>query len=47
MKKKRLKTLRATFYEKRKIRVFPKGLVHCFGLKVEIFFLLLFLCKIN
>ena len=37
IKKKALKTLRTTVYEKRKIRIFPKGLVHRFGEKLEIF----------
>ena len=26
-----------TVYEKRKMRIFPKGLVHCFGQKFELF----------
>ena len=35
-KKKPLKTIKTTVYEKRKIRIFPKGLVHRFGQKFEI-----------
>ena len=35
-KKKRLKTIKTTVYEKRKIRIFPKGLVHRFDEKLEI-----------
>ena len=35
-KKKRLKTIKTTVYEKRKIRTFFKGLVHRFGQKFEI-----------
>ena len=35
-KKKPLKTIKTTVYEKRKIRIFPKGLVHGFGQKFEI-----------
>ena len=35
-KKKPLKTIKATVYEKRKIRIFPKGLVHRFDQKFEI-----------
>ena len=35
-KKKPLKTIKTTVYEKRKIRIFPKGLVHGFGQKLEI-----------
>ena len=29
-KKKHLKTIKKIVYEKRKIRIFPKGLLHCF-----------------
>ena len=32
-KKKSLKTLKTTVYEKRKIRIFPKRLLHRFGQK--------------
>ena len=35
-KKKPLKTIKTTDYEKRKIRIFPKGLVHRFDQKLEI-----------
>ena len=35
-KKKPLKTIKTTVCEKRKIRIFPKGLVHRFGQKLEI-----------
>ena len=35
-KKKPLKTIKTTVYEKRKIRIFPKELVHQFGQKFEI-----------
>ena len=35
-KKKPLKTIKTTVYEKCKIRIFPKGLVHRFGQKWEI-----------
>ena len=41
-KKKPLKTIRTTVYENRKIRIFPKGLVHRFGKKFEIFSTLIF-----
>ena len=34
-KKKFLKTIKTTVYEKRKIRIFPKGLVHRFDQKLE------------
>ena len=33
-KKKPLKTIKTTVYEKHKIRIFPKGLVHRFGKKI-------------
>ena len=35
-KNKPLKTIKTTIYEKRKLGVFPKGLVHRFGQKFEI-----------
>ena len=35
-KKKPLKTIKTSVYEKRKIRIFLKGLVHRFGQKFEI-----------
>ena len=35
-KKKSLKTIKTTVYEKRKIRIFPKGFVHRFNQKFEI-----------
>ena len=35
-KKKPLKTIKTTVYEKRKIRIFPNALVHRFGQKFEI-----------
>ena len=43
MKKKPLKTIKTTVYEKRKIRIFPKGLVHRFGQKFEISSTLIFM----
>ena len=36
-KKKPLKTIKTTVCEKRKMRIFPKGIVHGFGQKVEVF----------
>ena len=42
-KKKRLKTTKTTVYEKRNIRIFRKGLVHRFGHKFEISFILIFM----
>ena len=36
IKKKPLKTIKTTVYETRKIKIFPKGLVHRFGQKFEI-----------
>ena len=42
-KKKPLKTIKTTVYEKRKIRTFPKGLVHRSGQKFEIFSTLIFM----
>ena len=47
IKKKALKTLRTTVYEKRKIRIFPKGLVHRFGKKLKISLSLIFIIKID
>ena len=41
--KKPLKTIKATVYEKRKISIFPKGLVHPFGQKFEISSTLIFM----
>ena len=41
-KKKHLKTIKKTVYEKRKIRIFPKGLLHRFGQKFEISSTLIF-----
>ena len=35
-KRKPLKSIKASVYEKRKIRLFPNGLVHGFGQKFEI-----------
>ena len=35
-KKKPLNTIKITVYQKRKIRIFPKGLVHRFGQKFDI-----------
>ena len=42
-KKKFLKTIKTTFYEKRKIRIFPNGLVHRFDQKLEISSTLIFM----
>ena len=42
-KKKPFKTIKTTVNEKRKIRIFPKGLVHRFGQKFEIFSTLIFM----
>ena len=42
-KKKPLKTIKTAVYEKRKIRIFPKGLVHRFGQKFEISSTLIFM----
>ena len=44
-KKKPLKTIKTTVYEKRKIRIFPEGLVHRFGQKFEISSTLFFYAK--
>ena len=41
-KKKPLKTIKTTVYEKRKIRIFPKGLVYRFDQKLEISSTLIF-----
>ena len=35
-KRKPLKSIKTSVYEKRKIRIFPNGLVHGFGQKFEI-----------
>ena len=43
MKKKPLKTIKTTVYEKRKIRIFPKVLVHRFCQKFEISLTLIFM----
>ena len=42
-KKKPLKSIKTTVYEKRKIRIFPKGLVHRFDQKLEISSTLIFM----
>ena len=42
-KKEALKTIKTTVYEKRKIRIFPKGLLHCFGQKFKISSTLIFI----
>ena len=42
-KKQPLKTIKTTVYEKRKIKIFPKGLVHRFGQKFEISSTLIFM----
>ena len=42
-KKETLKTVKTTVYGKRKIRIFPKGLVHRFGQKLEIYSTLFFM----
>ena len=41
--KKPLKTIKTSVYEKRKIRIFPKGLVRRFGQKFEISSTLIFM----
>ena len=46
-KRKPLKTIKTSVYEKRKIRIFPNGLVHGFGQRFKIYSTLVFLCKIN
>ena len=47
IKKKPLNTAKTTVYEKRKIEIFPKGLVHRFGKKIWHFFNFDFLHKID
>ena len=42
-KKKPIKNLKTTVYEKRKMTIFPKGLVHHFGQKFEISSTLIFM----
>ena len=42
-KKKPLKTIKTTVYEKRELRIFPKGLVHGFDQKLDISSTLIFL----
>ena len=42
-KKRPLKTIKTTVYEKRQIRIFPKGLVHRFDKKLEISSTLIFM----
>ena len=42
-KRKLLKTIKTTVYEKRKIRIFQKGLVHRFDKKLEISLSLIFM----
>ena len=42
-KKKPLNTIKTAVYEKRKIRIFPKGLVHRFDKKLEISSTLIFM----
>ena len=42
-KKKPLKTIKTTVYQKRKLRIFPKGLIHRFGQKFEISSTLIFM----
>ena len=41
--KKPLKTIKTNVYEKRKISIFPKGLIHRFGQKFEISSTLIFM----
>ena len=41
-KRKPLKTIKTNVYEKRKIRIFPNGLVHGFGQKFKISLTLIF-----
>ena len=43
VKRRPLKTIKTTVYEKRKIRILPKGLVHRFGQKFEISSTLVFM----
>ena len=42
-KKETLKTVKTTVYGKRKIRIFPKGLVYSVGRKFEIYSTLIFM----
>ena len=42
-KNKTLKTIKTTVYEKRRLRIFPKGLVHRFGYKFPISSTLIFM----
>ena len=42
-KRKLLKTIKKSVYEKRKIRIFPNGLVHGFGEKFKISLALIFM----
>ena len=42
-KRKPLKTIKTSVYEKRKIRIFPNGLVHEFGQKFKISLTLIFM----
>ena len=42
-KRKSLKTIKTSVYEKRKIRIFPNGFVHGFGQKFEISSTLIFM----
>ena len=42
-KKKSLKTIKTSVYEKRKIRIFANGLVHGFRQKFKIFLTLIFM----
>ena len=44
-KKKTLKTIKTTVYEKRRLRIFPKGLVHRFGQKFAVSSTLIFMQK--
>ena len=44
-KKEAFKDYKTTVYEKRKIRIFPKGLVHRFDKKLEISSTLIFYAK--
>ena len=42
-KRKSLKTIKSSVYDKRKIRIFPNGLVHGFGQKFKISSTLIFM----
>ena len=44
-KKKPLKTIKTSLYERRKIRIFPNGLLHGFSKKFKIFLTLIFMQK--